>query len=84
MQPDALIARQAKVDVTNEFGSTPLAEAVKLADARVVKKLLDAGAGVEGANQDGETLRRTVRVCFSRSGLERLPIETRCEDRSSP
>src|SRR5678816_2242387 len=31
---DALIARKAKVDVANEFGSTPLAEAVKLADAR--------------------------------------------------
>ena len=52
---DALIAKKAKVDVTNEFGSTPLAEAVKLADARMVKMLLDAGAGVEGANQDGQT-----------------------------
>ncbi len=31
---DALIAKKAKVDVTNEFGSTPLAEAVNLADAR--------------------------------------------------
>ena len=48
---DALIAKKAKVDVTNEFGSTPLAEAVKLADARMVKMLLDAGAGVEGANR---------------------------------
>ena len=51
----ALIAKKAKVDVTNEFGSTPLAEAVKLADARMVKMLLDAGAGPESANQDGET-----------------------------
>ena len=42
---DALIAKKAKVDVTNEFGSTPLAEAAKLADARMVKMLLDAGAG---------------------------------------
>ena len=33
----------------------PLAEAVKLADARMVKTLLDAGAGPEGANPDGET-----------------------------
>src|SRR5690242_21913567 len=41
---DALIAKKAKVDVTNEFGSTPLAEAAKLADARMVKTLLDAGA----------------------------------------
>ena len=31
---DALIAKKAKVDVTNEFGSTPLAEAVKLAEQR--------------------------------------------------
>src|SRR6266446_6628850 len=52
---DALIAKKAKVDVTNEFGSAPLAEAVKLADARMVRMLLDAGAGVEGANQDGQT-----------------------------
>src|SRR6185369_5329176 len=29
----ALIERKAKADVQNEFGSTPLAEAVKLADA---------------------------------------------------
>src|SRR4029434_2939481 len=41
---DALIAKKAKVDVVNEFGSTPLAEAVKLADARLVKMLLAAGA----------------------------------------
>src|SRR5262245_25950833 len=52
---ETLIAKKAKVDVTNEFGSTPLAEAVKLADARIVKMLLDAGAGVEGANEDGQT-----------------------------
>src|SRR5580698_4226596 len=32
---DALIAKKAKVDVANEFGSTPLAEAAKLADARM-------------------------------------------------
>jgi ankyrin repeat protein len=52
---DALIAKKAKVDVTNEFGATPLAEAANLADARMVKTLLDAGAGPEGANADGET-----------------------------
>ena len=49
---DALIAKKAKVDVANEFGATPLAEAVKLADARMVKMLLDAGAGVEGADRE--------------------------------
>ena len=52
---DALLARKAKVDVTNEFGATPLAEAAKLGDARLVKKLLDAGAGPEAANADGQT-----------------------------
>ena len=40
----ALIAKKAKVNGANEFGSTPLAEAVKLADAAMVKMLLDAGA----------------------------------------
>jgi ankyrin repeat protein len=52
---DALIAKKARVDVTNEFGAAPLAEAVKLIDARIVKMLLDAGAGVEAANLDGQT-----------------------------
>ena len=52
---DALIAKKAKVDVTNEFGSSPLAEAAKVADARMVKALLDAGARPDSANQDGET-----------------------------
>src|SRR6267154_1734368 len=46
---DALIAKKAKADVANELGSTPLAEAAKLADARIVKTLLDAGSGPEGA-----------------------------------
>jgi ankyrin repeat protein len=52
---DALIAKKAKVDVTNEFGSTPLAEAGKLGEARMVKALLDAGARPDTPNQDGET-----------------------------
>jgi len=52
---EALIAKKAKLDVTNEFGAAPLAEAVKLADARMVKMLLDAGAEVEAANLDGQT-----------------------------
>jgi uncharacterized protein len=51
----ALIAKKAKVDVTNEFGATPIAEAATLADATMVKMLLDAGARPEGANQDGQT-----------------------------
>src|SRR6516162_3232754 len=52
---DALIAKKAKVDVTNEFGSTPLGEATKQGNARMVKMLLAAGSGTEGANADGET-----------------------------
>src|SRR4029453_18491402 len=32
---DALIAKKAKADVSNEFGATPLAEAAKGADGRV-------------------------------------------------
>ena len=52
---DALIAKKARVDVANEFGHTPLAEAVKQGDARMVKTLLGAGSGTEGANADGQT-----------------------------
>jgi len=51
----ALIAKKAKVNVTNEFGSAPIAEAANLGDARMVKMLLDAGAEPEGANQDDQT-----------------------------
>src|ERR1700747_3610722 len=47
---DALIARKADPDVTNEFGDTPLAEAVKVADRRMVKTLLEAGARVDSPN----------------------------------
>src|SRR5262245_42364190 len=52
---DALIAKKAKVDVINEFGSTPLAEATKQGNARMVKTLLAAGSGTEGANDGGHT-----------------------------
>src|SRR5262245_12530361 len=34
---DALIAKKAKADVTNVFGATPLAEAVKVDDDRMVQ-----------------------------------------------
>src|SRR4030095_12690914 len=52
---DALIAKKAKVDVTNEFGSTPLTEAAKQGDPRMVKSRVAAGSGTEGANADGQT-----------------------------
>ena len=51
----ALIARKPNLNVRNEFGSTPIAQAAELADARMVKMLLDAGAEPEGANPDGQT-----------------------------
>jgi ankyrin repeat protein len=56
----ALIAKKAKVDVSNEFGATPLEEAAKQGDARMVKMLLDAGSGTEGANGDGQTALMTA------------------------
>src|SRR5712671_6129498 len=40
----ALLDRKAKPDVTNNYGSSPLAEAVKVANARLVEMLLDAGS----------------------------------------
>src|SRR5947207_14344061 len=51
---DTLIEKTAKVDVTNEFGSTTLAEATKQGDLRMVKTLLAAGSGNESAYADGQ------------------------------
>src|SRR4051794_41516672 len=51
----ALLARGAKPDVISKYGSSPLAEAVKVANARLVEMLLDAGSHAEGANQEGQT-----------------------------
>jgi ankyrin repeat protein len=51
----ALIAKKATLNIRNDFGATPIAEAAELGDARMVKMLLDAGAEVEGANPDGQT-----------------------------
>ena len=39
----------------NNYGSSPLAEAVKIADADLVAMLLDAGADAAAPNQDGQT-----------------------------
>ena len=50
-----LIGKKAKVDITNEFGYTPLSEAAKQGDVRMVKMLMDAGSGTEGANADSQT-----------------------------
>src|SRR3954447_21269137 len=51
----ALIAKKANLNVRNEFGSAPIAQAAELADAKMVKMLLEGGAEPEGANPDGET-----------------------------
>jgi len=51
----ALIARKATLNVRNDFGITPIAQAAELGDARMVELLLDAGAEPEGANPDGQT-----------------------------
>jgi ankyrin repeat protein len=51
----ALIAKKATLNVRNDFGSTPIAQAAELGDARMVKMLLDAGAEPEGVNADGQT-----------------------------
>src|SRR5215510_7798915 len=51
----ALITKKANLNVRNEFGLTPIAQAAELGDARIVKMLLDAGAEPEGPNPDGQT-----------------------------
>src|SRR5262245_24984994 len=49
----ALLARGAKADVVNAFGSSPLAEAARVANVNLVGMLLDAGADSNRANDDG-------------------------------
>jgi ankyrin repeat protein len=48
-----LLANGAKVDVTNEFGSTLLIYAVIRAKEGVVRLLLEKGAKVDAANNVG-------------------------------
>ena len=52
---EALLAKKATPNTVNEFGATPLTEAARLNDARLVKMLMDAGAKVDSANPDDET-----------------------------
>jgi len=51
----ALLERGARADITNKFGSSPLAEAVKLGDVELVRMLLEAGADADSPNQDNQT-----------------------------
>ncbi len=48
------------MNAANAFGVSPLTEAARLSNARLVKMLLDAGAKVDSANPDGETALMTA------------------------
>jgi ankyrin repeat protein len=52
---EQLLARGAKPNVVTRYGSSPLGEAVKVADTRLVEMLLKAGANVDTANEDEQT-----------------------------
>jgi ankyrin repeat protein len=52
----ALLAKGARPNVTNELGASPLGEAVKLGELGLVTMLLNAGAKANTANQDGQSL----------------------------
>jgi ankyrin repeat protein len=51
----ALLKAGAKANVTNNYGSSPLTEAVKLGDVDLVRILLEAGAHPDSPNQDNQT-----------------------------
>src|SRR5690349_6463661 len=50
-----LIRAGAKVNVKNDFGSTPMSEAAVVASAPLLGALLEAGGDVESPNADGQT-----------------------------
>ncbi len=52
---ERLIDAGASVDVVNDFGSTPMAEAATVGNAAVLRALLAAGADVESPGADGQT-----------------------------
>lgn len=52
---ERLIDAGARVDVVNEFGSTPMAEAATTGNAAVIGKLLAAGADPDSPGADGQT-----------------------------
>lgn len=51
----ALLDAGAQADITNNYGSSPITEAVKLGDVELVTMLLDAGADPDSVNQDNQT-----------------------------
>ncbi len=70
-----LIRAGAKVNVKNDFGSTPMAEAAIAANAALLGALLEAGADVESPNADGQTalmvVARTSQVDAARLLIQR-------------
>jgi ankyrin repeat protein len=67
----------AKADVVNQFGASPLIEAVKLSDTELVRMLLDAGADPDSPNQDNQT------ALMLASTLGSLPIAKLLIDRGA-
>ena len=51
----ALLDAGAAVNATNDFGTSPLIEAVKLGNVELVDMLLAAGADADSPNQDNQT-----------------------------
>ncbi|MDG2174838.1 MAG: ankyrin repeat domain-containing protein [Gammaproteobacteria bacterium] len=51
----ALLNAGASADITNNYGSAPLTETVKLGNVELVRMLLDAGADPDSPNQDNQT-----------------------------
>jgi len=51
----ALLDAGARADITNQYGATPLAEALKLDNEELVGILLDAGADPDSPNLDNQT-----------------------------
>ena len=51
----ALLKAGAKAKVSNQYGATPLGEAVKLGDVDLVRMLLEAGADANSRNEDNQT-----------------------------
>jgi len=50
-----LLSREAKADVSNRYGASPLSEAAQLGNLNMVRMLLEAGANPDTANADGQT-----------------------------